>query len=165
MEMNFYNVVQKTNYVEGNYEGLIKKNEVAYLFVLTSRLENELDKDILDFSKNEISQLIKELNVKNEAKIESYIKIIRDYIMWGMSNGYADDKVGDNNVFWLMRLSEKYKKENCNAIYPFSTVWTLKDVLKELPENMEIGVSGRDHGYLYVNKKLNKAFFCDNQSY
>lgn len=90
-----YNKKVKEDYLNDK-SGLTKK-EYSRLFEKISHYEKQINKDVYDFSLEEIMDLFTKLNPKNDKQEKVYRSILKGYINWSIEQGYKNNNVNPLN--------------------------------------------------------------------
>lgn len=87
-----YNYTQKDRYIETRLlESSYTKEQLELVFCKTEPYEKELDKDICDFSLQEIIDMYKRMNFSSFFTIANYHKFLRTYAIWCLSEKLIAD--------------------------------------------------------------------------
>ena len=87
-EMGMYNEERKRAFLEEQYPSESSRDILAYLFYKSRITEEELNKDLHDFSRDELINFFHNLDPKNETSARTNGSVIYSYINWASENRY-----------------------------------------------------------------------------
>lgn len=82
-----YNMLQKQSYIEF-YQSKVSTNYIAGIFHKTKLLEEHLSRDVSEFSKDEIIQMLKKQNSTSMETLRYRISLLRSYTNWCIHSGH-----------------------------------------------------------------------------
>lgn len=84
-----YDEVKKAHFLN-QFENLSTREVYMRIFKQSSKLENEIGKDLFNFNQDELERFIKEyIKPKTKQSARTYINVISSYIQWGIDNKYS----------------------------------------------------------------------------
>lgn len=95
--VELYNKTQKSNYISEMMESgnISEETSKSYLriFLVTHEKEKELDKDLCQFTFEEMESVLYGFEANNRNTIESYARIISSYLKWAIGKNYIKKNV------------------------------------------------------------------------
>lgn len=95
-----FNPSRKNEFLEDSIANKVITEETsksyARIFGITANIESALDKDISEFSFEEVETVLRNFKSNNRNTIESYGRIISSYLNWCMDKGYVNKNVLKN---------------------------------------------------------------------
>lgn len=95
--MDMYNRDLKENFLS-NYDGETRQT-YSYVFIQSYRLEFQYEKDLKDFEKDELKELLKRAKKSTVRSVRSFASMIKKYIQWAIENGYKDSNLNPMSTF------------------------------------------------------------------
>ncbi|MCI1590408.1 phage lytic cycle repressor MrpR family protein [Heyndrickxia oleronia] len=120
----FYNTEIKEAFLS-SYSG-DSQNTYAYVFRKSAVMEDFVEKDLYDFSLNQIEKFLKSLELSTLNAAKTYGRVVSAYLNWAIEKGYKKDE----NL--LKDIGSDWFKQFANEKKSFFTYKDLKDIEKQL---------------------------------
>jgi integrase len=114
MSQNIYNEEIKQKFLD-TYENEGTKNTIKYIFFYSYLNEVPLNKDLYDFSKEEIGKIVADSQPKSLSVAKTKLRFIHQYISWAISNNYRRNSINPlqneaNDDEWLKQFVDPQLK-------------------------------------------------------
>ncbi|WP_080845643.1 site-specific integrase [Cytobacillus gottheilii] len=161
--MEFYNQTVKERYLN-SIENEDSRNTVKYTFQYSKNTEIIHEKDLYNFSMNEITEVM-----KNAPSTENTLKLtlsnMRAYLSWCIKNGYRSDNINPLTTVpnsWAEEFVDRVKKTH----FSFDEIQTIIDNLRNEREKAIVqcwfeGVGGKQFSEL-INLTYNDIDWTNN---
>lgn len=103
-----YNPEIKERFIS-NYPKVTQTN-IRYVFMKTKDTEEKLNKDLYEFSVDELKILFYALEAKSLLSIEMKVSVIKQYIDWCIAEGYLITGINNAKIFKSENLKQFIKK-------------------------------------------------------
>lgn len=88
-----YNKEIKERFLEENYSNLGTRARYKKLFLRTFEYENQLNKDVYNFTLDEIKDMVVSLSSSSPATVSSTVSILNKYIQWAIHEGFVNSVI------------------------------------------------------------------------
>jgi hypothetical protein len=173
-----YNEEVKNRFLN-EYDNEGTQATIKSIFTKTASTENTLNKDLYNFSLDDISNVFPNLEPKVPSTAHSKGRFIRLYISWAIKNGYRDDNLNPLNGIekdFFAKFVDKTKKIHFNYDELFEPVEGIIDNLRNAQDQAFVslmfeGVMGQSFvelqllHYNHINWNTNEIQIHDDNGY